>query len=92
MTNNILLYKIAQQAVFTWDLKLQDSYIEALAKAVRIMDRQTPRSDEILERMKTVFDKWQKQKITDENLKGIYKDIEDILDDYELAEAMEAEG
>lgn len=92
MTNNILLYKIAQHAVFTWDLKLQDSYIEALAKAVRIMDRQTPRGDEILERMKTVFDKWQEQKINDENLKGIYKDIEDILDDYELEEAMEAEG
>ena len=92
MTDKILIYKIALHAVFTWDLKLQDSYIEALIKAVRIMDRQTQRSDEILERMMAVFDKWQEQKINDDNLRGIYKDIEDILDEYELEETMEAEG
>lgn len=89
MTDNILIYKIALHAVFTWDFKLQDSYIETLKKAVRIMDRQTPRGDEILERMMAVFDKWQEQKINDDNLRSIYKDIEDI---YELEEAMEAEG
>ena len=56
------------------------------------MDRHDARGDEILERMMAVFDKWQEQKINDDNLRGIYKDIEDILDEYELEEAMEAEG
>lgn len=92
MADNILLYKIAHPAVFTWDLKLQNSYIEALSKAVRIMDKEMPKGAELLDRMKAIFDKWQKQKITDENLHSIYKDIEDILDEYELEEAMEAEG
>lgn len=56
MTDNILLYKIAQHAVFTWDLKLQNSYIEALTKVVRIMDKETPKGAELLDRMKAIFD------------------------------------
>lgn len=67
MTDNILLYRLAQH-------------------------KETTKGAEILDRIKASFDKWKKQKITDANLHSIYKDIEDILDEYELEEAMEAEG
>lgn len=42
------------------------------------MDKQT-RSAEILEKMKAAFEMWQTKKITDEELKSIYQDIEKIL-------------
>ena len=84
MTHNILIYK------FTWDLKLQNNYIAILKKAVGIMDEQTPQGAQILERIKTIFDKWQKEKINDNNMHGVYKDIEDILDEYEPEQTMEA--
>ena len=89
VTDRSLLYKIAQMGVYTWDLDLQWDFMAALVKVVRIMDKQTEKSAAILEKMKDVFVKWREEKISDANLHGIYKDIEDILDDYELEEAME---
>ena len=92
VTDRCLLYKIAEMGVFTWDLKLQWDFMAALVKTIRIMDRQTEKSTAILEKMKSVFVKWREEKINDENLHGIYKDIETIIEDAELEEAMESES
>lgn len=91
MTDEVLIYKLAWNGTTTWDLKLQSKYINALVRTIRIMDRKTAKGAAILERMKGVFEKWKKEKISDANLKSVYKEVEEILDEAELEEAMEAE-
>lgn len=54
------------------------------------MDEQTQQGAQILDRIKAIFDKWQEQKINDDNMHGIYKDIEDILEEYKPEQTMEA--
>lgn len=86
------IYVYAQKAEQTGNRYMKYKLNKTERKVREIVSTGRQDAGQILARLKSVFRMWEAEPITDENIKGVYKDIEDILDEYELEEATEAKG
>ncbi len=65
---------------------VNDIFYKLANQTVNLMNKPTTKGEALLIRIKTIFERWNSEPITDENLKSIYQDIENILEEAKEAE------
>ncbi len=65
---------------------VNDIFYKLANQTVNLMNKPTTKGEALLIRIKTIFERWNSEQITDENLKSIYQDIENILEEAKEAE------
>lgn len=71
--------KIFACALAMYNQQQKDGFLNMYDKADKLQDSGTPEAAQILDRLDSVFKRWEAQKLTDENIESIYQDIEEIL-------------
>lgn len=73
------IYVYAQKAEQTGNRYMKYKLNKTERKVREVVSSGRQDAGQILARLKSVFRMWEAEPITDENIKGVYKDIEDIL-------------